>query len=219
MVQLVIFDLDGTLLNSVADLGQATNIALKKHDLPTHELDCYKYFVGNGVSKLIERAVPEEMRIESLLAEVKADFMNYYMEHKTTLTKPYDGIPELLTYLQSEGIKIAVASNKFIAGTQALISHYFKQFNFAVVLGQREGIPAKPNPTIVNEILSVTGVDKKDVLYLGDTSIDMQTAKNAGVFAIGVSWGFRTKQELLDNGANLIIDHPSELITQIKMLR
>ncbi len=125
----------------------------------------------------------------------------------------------MLTYLQSEGIKIAVASNKFIAGTQALISHYFKQFNFAVVLGQREGIPAKPNPTIVNEILSVTGVDKKDVLYLGDTSIDMQTAKNAGVFAIGVSWGFRTKQELLDNGANLIIDHPSELITQIKMLR
>lgn len=219
MIQLVIFDLDGTLLNSVADLGQATNVALKMHNLPTHELDCYKYFVGNGVSKLIERAVPEEMRTESFLAEVKADFMNYYMEHKTMLTKPYNGIPELLTYLQSEGIKIAVASNKFIAGTQALISHYFKQFNFAAVLGQREGIPAKPNPSIVNEILSATGVDKKDVLYLGDTSIDMQTAKNAGVLAIGVSWGFRTKQELLDNGANLIIDHPSELVTQIKMLR
>lgn len=213
--KLVIFDLDGTLINSVADLGQATNHALQLHGFPMHDLSKYNYFVGNGVTKLIERALPEQFRDEATIEKVKSDFLDYYMRHKTDLTRPYDGIPELLAYLQQKGIKLAVASNKFIAGTQALVKGFFPDIDFCAVLGQREGVPIKPDPYIANEAMQLAGVVRGDCLYVGDTATDMQTASNAGLESVGVSWGFRPVSELKDAGAAHIIDKPAELLSLV----
>lgn len=213
--KLVIFDLDGTLINSVADLGQATNHALQLHGFPMHDLSKYNYFVGNGVTKLIERALPEQFRDAATIEKVKSDFLDYYMRHKTDLTRPYDGIPELLHALQEKGVKIAVASNKFIAGTQALVKGFFPDIDFCAVLGQREGVPIKPDPYIANEALQLAGVDRGDCLYVGDTATDMQTASNAGLESVGVSWGFRPVSELKDAGAAHIIDKPAELLSLV----
>lgn len=213
--KLVIFDLDGTLINSVADLGQATNHALQLHGFPMHDLSKYNYFVGNGVTKLIERALPEQFRDEATIEKVKSDFLDYYMRHKTDLTRPYDGIPELLHVLQEKSVKIAVASNKFIAGTQALVKGFFPDIDFCAVLGQREGVPIKPDPYIANEALQLAGVDRGDCLYVGDTATDMQTASNAGLESVGVSWGFRPVSELKDAGAAHIIDKPAELLSLV----
>lgn len=213
--KLVIFDLDGTLINSVADLGQATNHALQLHGYPTHDLSKYNYFVGNGVAKLIERALPEQFRDAATIEKVKSDFLDYYMRHKTDLTRPYDGIPELLHALQEKSVKIAVASNKFIAGTQALVKGFFPDIDFCAVLGQREGVPIKPDPYIANEALQLAGVDRGDCLYVGDTATDMQTASNAGLESVGVSWGFRPVSELKDAGAAHIIDKPAELLSLV----
>lgn len=215
MKRLVIFDLDGTLINSVADLGQATNHALQLHGFPMHDLSKYNYFVGNGVTKLIERALPEQFRDEATIEKVKSGFLDYYMRHKTDLTRPYDGIPELLHALQEKGVKIAVASNKFIAGTQALVKGFFPDIDFCAVLGQREGVPIKPDPYIANEALQLAGVDRGDCLYVGDTATDMQTASNAGLESVGVSWGFRPVSELKDAGAAHIIDKPAELLSLV----
>lgn len=213
--KLVIFDLDGTLINSVADLGQATNHALQLHGFPMHDLSKYNYFVGNGVAKLIERALPEQFRDEATIEKVKSDFLDYYMRHKTDLTRPYDGIPELLHALQEKSVKIAVASNKFIAGTKALVMGFFPDIDFCAVLGQREGVPIKPDPYIANEALQLAGVDRGDCLYVGDTATDMQTASNAGLESVGVSWGFRPVSELKDAGAAHIIDKPAELLSLV----
>lgn len=213
--KLVIFDLDGTLINSVADLGQATNHALQLHGFPMHDLSKYNYFVGNGVTKLIERALPEQFRDEATIEKVKSGFLDYYMRHKTDLTRPYDGIPELLHALQEKGVKIAVASNKFIAGTQALVKGFFPDIDFCAVLGQREGVPIKPDPYIANEAMQLAGVGRGDCLYVGDTATDMQTASNAGLESVGVSWGFRPVSELKDAGAAHIIDKPAELLSLV----
>ena len=212
---MVIFDLDGTLINSVADLGQATNHALQLHGFPMHDLSKYNYFVGNGVTKLIERALPEQFRDEATIEKVKSGFLDYYMRHKTDLTRPYDGIPELLHALQEKGVKIAVASNKFIAGTQALVKGFFPDIDFCAVLGQREGVPIKPDPYIANEAMQLAGVGRGDCLYVGDTATDMQTASNAGLESVGVSWGFRPVSELKDAGAAHIIDKPAELLSLV----
>lgn len=196
-------------------MGQATNHALQLHGFPMHDLSKYNYFVGNGVTKLIERALPEQFRDEATIEKVKSDFLDYYMRHKTDLTRPYDGIPELLHALQEKGVKIAVASNKFIAGTQALVKGFFPDIDFCAVLGQREGVPIKPDPYIANEALQLAGVDRGDCLYVGDTATDMQTASNAGLESVGVSWGFRPVSELKDAGAAHIIDKPAELLSLV----
>lgn len=210
--KLVIFDLDGTLINSVADLGQATNHALAVHGYPLHGLNEYNYFVGNGVTKLIERALPPDRRSEDEIAAVKSDFLEYYMQHKADLTRPYPGIPELLHELQDRQVKMAVASNKFIAGTRALVKGFFPEIEFCAILGQREGVPIKPDPYIANEAMQLAGVDRGDCLYVGDTATDMQTASNAGLESVGVSWGFRPVSELKDAGAAHIIDKPAKLL-------
>lgn len=215
MTKLIIFDLDGTLLNSVEDLGRAVNHALKLRNLPLHSMDEYRYFVGNGVRKLIERALRATLGHDAeqeLQETVLQDFMAYYIEHKCDYTMPYDGIPELLRNLNKRGVKIAVASNKFITGTQALVQNFFPDINFTAVLGQREGVPVKPDPQIVNDILSMAGTMASETLYVGDTGIDMQTARNAGIESIGVLWGFRTKEELIENGAVHIVSEPSEIL-------
>ena len=211
MIQLVIFDLDGTLLDTIDDLGMSANYALRKNGYPEHELPAYRYFVGNGITKLIERALPEDAREETTILNLRQQFVAYYEEHKTDLTQPYQGIPELLQELKSQNIRLAVASNKYHQGTVELIHHFFGTELFSVVLGQRENIPVKPNPTIVYDILKQTGIGKPGTLYTGDSGVDMQTAANSGLISIGVSWGFRPRQELEINGACHIIDTPLAL--------
>ena len=185
--KLVIFDLDGTLLNTIDDLAVSANYALRQHGYPEHELPAYRYFVGNGITKLIERALPEAERCEPAILQLREEFVGYYQRHKTDLTRPYPGIPELLSHLSAKGIQLAVASNKYHQGTVELIRHYFGTDLFKVVLGQRGHIPAKPDPAIVYEILHLTGITPADALYIGDSGVDMQTARRSGITSIGVS--------------------------------
>lgn len=213
MKKLVIFDLDGTLLNTIADLAAATNQALQHYGYPTHEVEAYRFFVGNGINKLFERALPETERTEENILKIRSQFVPYYDTHNADLSRPYPGIPELLRTLQQKGIKIAVASNKYQAATRKLIAHYFPEINFVEVLGQREGIPAKPDPSIVNEIKIKAGVDEKEILYAGDSNVDMQTARNAGVTAVGVAWGFRPRTELEALHPAYIIEKAEELLS------
>lgn len=216
MKQLVIFDLDGTLLNSIADLAVAVNLALRACGYPTHPEDAYRFMVGDGVRKLFERALPEAERTPENIERIREHFMPYYDLHNADLSRPYEGIAELLEELQQRGVRMAVASNKYHSATQKLIAHYFPTIRFEVVLGQREGVPVKPNPQIVSEILDLCGVAKEEVLYVGDTNVDMQTAKNAEVDALGVTWGFRPREELAAHKPLAIIEHPSQLLNYLK---
>ena len=212
MKKLVIFDLDGTLLDTIADLAGATNYALAQLGYPTHDTDAIRTFVGNGINKLLERALPANDQTEENVMRMRAHFVPYYDAHNADLSSPYPGIEALLQSLQEKGIEIAVASNKYQEATTKLVKHYFPTIQFAEVLGQRENIPVKPHPTIVFDILNKTGIDKKDVLYVGDSGVDMQTAQNAGVNAIGVTWGFRSREELEDLHPLAIIDKAEELL-------
>lgn len=212
MKQLVIFDLDGTLINSIKDLGAATNVALEKNGFPTHPLEAYPMYVGNGVSKLIERALPENQRNEAMVKKIRVDFTEYYDKHNIDYTRPYDGILELLQHLQDKGIAIAVASNKYDAAAKAIVAALFPTIKFAAIEGQKEGVPVKPDPSIVFEILGATQTKKQDVLYVGDSGVDMETARRACVDSVGVTWGFRSVEELRANYANHIVNKPVEII-------
>lgn len=213
MKKLVIFDLDGTLLNTIADLAHSTNYALSKLGYPTHKAEQYPFMVGNGINKLFERALPEGEKTEENVLRVRQEFIPYYDMHNADDSRPYPGIPELLSHLQAADIQIAVASNKYQAATRKLIAHYFPEIHFTAVFGQREGIKVKPDPTIVFDILQLAGVAKEDVLYIGDSGVDMQTAANAGVAACGVTWGFRPRTELEEFQPEYIVDSAEEIIT------
>ena len=215
MKKLVIFDLDGTLLDTIADLAGATNYALAQLGYPTHDTDAIRTFVGNGINKLLERALPANEQTEENVIRMRAHFVPYYDAHNADLSSPYPGIEVLLQTLQKNGIEIAVASNKYQEATTKLVKHYFPTIQFAEVLGQRENIPVKPHPTIVFDILNKTGIAKKEVLYVGDSGVDMQTAQNAEVDAIGVTWGFRSRAELETLHPLGIIDKAEELMDYI----
>ena len=212
MKRLVIFDLDGTLLNTIADLATSTNQALQHYGYPTHPIEAYRFFVGNGINKLFERALPENERNEENVLRIRSFFLPYYNEHNTDFSEPYPGIPELLLSLHEQGISLAVASNKYQQATEKLIAHYFPNLPFIKVLGQREGIPVKPDPTIVYDILKDSSFAPEEVLYVGDSGVDMQTAINAHVDGIGVSWGFRPRTELDPFQPLAIIDEANELL-------
>jgi len=211
MKKLIIFDLDGTLLNTIADLAHSTNYALNKLGYPTHEIEKYNFMVGNGIDKLFERALPEGEKSKENVLRVRKEFVPYYDVHNADDSRPYSGIPELLAYLQASGIQIAVASNKYQVATQKLIDHYFPEIHFTAVFGQREGVKVKPDPTVVFDILEVAKVTKEDVLYVGDSGVDMQTAANAGVTACGVTWGFRPRAELEEFSPQYIVDTAEEI--------
>lgn len=215
-VKLVIFDLDGTLLNTIGDLAEAANEMLRLRNLPQHDYPTYCTFVGNGIMRLVERALPEELRTAEYVAAARQDFLDYYINHIDRKTCPYAGIPELLKALQRRGIRLAVASNKFQAGTEKLIRSYFPEIRFEVVFGQRPDVPLKPDPAVVEEILSITGVARKEVLYVGDSGVDMLTAHAAGVRSVGVSWGFRTREELLDAQADRMVDSAEEILGEVE---
>lgn len=206
MKKLVIFDLDGTLLNTIADLAHSTNYALNKLGYPTHEIEKYNFMVGNGINKLFERALPEGEKTEENVLRVRKEFVPYYDIHNADDSRPYPGISVLLADLQSAGIQVAVASNKYQSATQKLIDHYFPEIHFIAVFGQRDGIKVKPDPTVVFDILKLSNVEKQDVLYVGDSGVDMQTAANAGVTACGVTWGFRPRTELEEFAPEYIVD-------------
>ena len=213
MKSLLIFDLDGTLLDTVADLAASTNHALKLCGFPTHESSAYKFFVGNGINKLFERSLPEGEKTTENIILIRQHFLEYYGAHNSDLTIPYPGIKDLLQQLQFAGIKLAVASNKYQKGTEYLIRHFFPEITFEAVFGQRENIAAKPDPTIVHDIMHKTNTTKKeDVLYIGDSGVDMLTAQNSGIEAVGVTWGFRPRTELEEFSPAYIVDHPGEIL-------
>lgn len=215
MKKLVIFDLDGTLLNTIADLAQATNYALEKLGFPPHPEAAYYRFVGNGVGKLFERALPKDAAGSGNVLRVKELFVPYYDAHNADLTKPYDGIPQLLAKLQKRGLKLAVASNKYQSAARALAAHYFPEIAFTAVYGQQEGLPTKPDPLFVKKILRDADVTEEDVLYCGDSDVDMQTARNARVTACAVTWGFRPREELAAYQPAFMADKPADILNML----
>lgn len=201
---LVIFDLDGTLLNTISDLAEATNYALSQCGYPTHAPSAYPYFVGNGVRRLIERVLPEEERTESNIETLLTHFRTYYDSHLYVHTVPYPGISRLLNTLQANDIDVAVASNKYHSAVQRLISHFFPDIRWTAVKGQVPGIPVKPDPSIVFSILADHPTPKQQILYVGDSGVDADTAHRAGVTSVGVTWGFRPESELHAHCADYI---------------
>lgn len=210
--KLVIFDLDGTLLNTVADLAQAANYALAQMYLPSHTQEVIQTFVGNGVGKLLERALPLAERTEAQLARIRTHFLSYYDVHCADCTAPYPGIPDLLRELQVRGLQLAVASNKYQRATEHLVGHCFPGVAFVRVLGQRPEVPAKPHPAIVYEILSTAQATPAEALYVGDSAVDMNTAQSAGVDAVGVDWGLRPRAELEACRPLAVVQRPEEIL-------
>lgn len=210
MKHAVIFDLDGTLLNTLGDLRAATNHALEVRGLPPHSMEEIRQFIGNGIRLLICRAMPEgtpEAEIDAALDDFKA----YYAAHIHDRTVPYDGIPQLLTALRKRGIKVAVLSNKIDSASQQLIEYFFPG-KTDVVFGEHVGVPRKPDPTSCRMVMQQLGVQPEQVLYVGDSGTDMQTAKNAGLYAVGVTWGFRSKEVLLEYGADILVHRPEQIL-------
>lgn len=210
MKHAVIFDLDGTLLNTLGDLRAATNHALEVRGLPPHSMEEIRQFIGNGIRLLICRAMPEgtpEAEIDAALDDFKA----YYAAHIHDRTVPYDGIPQLLTALRKRGIKVAVLSNKIDSASQQLIEYFFPG-KTDVVFGEHVGVPRKPDPTSCQMVMQQLGVQPEQVLYVGDSGTDMQTAKNAGLYAVGVTWGFRSKEVLLKYGADVLVHRPEQIL-------
>lgn len=214
-MKLIIFDLDGTLLNTIDDLTDAVNYALWEYGFAPRSVDECRQFVGNGVAKLMERALPDHVRTPENLERMCKLFFSYYDEHLWDKTRPYAGMKSILAALQARGIKLAVASNKYQSATERLIEHFFPQIPFAAVLGQRENVPAKPHPQIVQDILAAAGETPEHVLYIGDSDVDMQTAHNAGVKACAATWGFKPREVLAACGPDYLIDTPQELVNLV----
>jgi len=212
MTKLVIFDLDGTLLNTVEDLGNATNYALAQCGFPVHRIDEYYQMVGRGIYNLFRAAVPSEYASEENVQKMASYFLPYYDAHKCDFTKPYDGIMEMLKTITGKGVCLAVASNKYQDGAEKLVHHFFGDYEFVKILGQRDGQPIKPDPAIVDQILAeVPYISKSETVYVGDSNVDMQTGANAQVRTIGVSWGFRSREELAAYNPSAIVDTTAEL--------
>lgn len=211
MYKLIIFDLDGTLLDTLEDIANSTNFALSQFNFPQHTLTEYCNFIGNGLVKLIERSLPENQRSADVISMVKNEFIKHYFAHAEELTKAFPGITDLLDKLQKENFKLAIASNKTHPATASLAKRFFADIRFTDVFGQREGHPVKPNPAILEEIIQNANVRKKEVLYVGDSGVDVATAQNAGVDFVGVLWGFRPRRELEDLGASAFVATADEL--------
>lgn len=212
MTKLIIFDLDGTLLDTIEDLGNACNYALKKCGFPERDMSEYNSLVGRGIYNLFRKALPPEADGDEYVMKMKEFFIPYYDMHKTDRTRPYKGIPELLEKISDSGIKLAIASNKYQDGTEKLAEKFFRKYKFEAILGQRDGMPIKPDPEIVYEAMQAAGIeDKSDVVYVGDSDVDMITGNNAGVRTIGVTWGFRTKEELLLHSPWKTADSPEQI--------
>ena len=219
---IIIFDLDGTLINTIDDLGQACNHALSACGYPTHKIEDYPRLVGNGINKLIERALPEEYRNEATVLRLREYFVPYYDAHNCDLTRPYDGIPALLQALKAQGHILAVASNKYQAATEKIVAQLFPD-TFDVVLGERVGVPRKPDPQIVYDIVEAIrrlgdrAIDK-EILYIGDSLVDAETAQAAEVKLVLCTWGFCTEEQLATANPDYMVHHPAEILPIIELI-
>ena len=218
MTKLAIFDLDGTLIDTIEDLGTAVNHALGLRGLALHSMAEYKDMVGHGVRNLVKDALagslgkqPEDALVDSALA----DFVDYYVAHIDVHTRPYPGIQALLSKLQGKGLKLAVASNKFQEGAEKLVKEFFPDIRFVAVLGNSPELPLKPDAAVVQLVLDKAGVSREEAVFVGDSATDMKTAANGGVRSIGVSWGFRPRTDLEQSGAMDIADSAEQLFEKI----
>ena len=217
MIRLVIFDLDGTLLDTRADIASACNHALNSCGFPERPIEDYSTLVGRGIYNLFRQAMPEEMRSDENVIRMKSFFIPYYDRHIADRTAPYPRIIEMLDRLAAGGVAFAVASNKYQTGTEALIERFFDRYDFVRVLGQRDGQPIKPDPAIIEEIMTaIPGISAEEVVYCGDSDVDMQTGINAGVRTVGVTWGFRSREELAAYKPWLVADAPAEIALKIE---
>lgn len=207
--QTYIFDLDGTLLNTLTDLAASCNFALRTHGMPERTVDEVRRFVGNGVKKLMERAIPDGLG-NPLFDDTYKAFREHYLIHSLDHTEPYPGIRELLQTLKQNGVKMAVVSNKFYAATQELCQHFFSD-TISVAIGEREDIRKKPAPDTVNEALRQLGASRETAVYIGDSDVDIDTARNSSMPCISVLWGFRDKEFLLEHGATTLVREPAEI--------
>ena len=205
-----VFDLDGTLLETLKDLAASTNYALRTHNMPEHSIEDVRMFVGNGVKKLMERAIPSGIE-NPQFEDVYDTFRQHYLEHNLDTTKPYEGIPELLAELKARGKKLAIVSNKFYAATQELARHFFPD-TIEVAIGERENIKKKPAPDTVIEALRQLGASKETAVYIGDSDVDIMTAKNCDMPCVSVLWGFRDKEFLMEHGATFFVEKPCQLL-------
>lgn len=218
MTKLAIFDLDGTLIDTIEDLGTAVNHALGLRGLALHSMAEYKDMVGHGVRNLVKDALagslgrqPEDALVDSALA----DFVDYYVAHIDVHTRPYPGIQALLSKLQGKGLKLAVASNKFQEGAEKLVKEFFPDIRFVAVMGNSPELPLKPDAAVVQLVLDKAGVSREEAVFVGDSATDMKTAANGGVRSIGVSWGFRPRTDLEQSGAMDIADSAEQLFEKI----
>ena len=213
----VIFDLDGTLVDSLADLSDSVNLMLESYGFPTHEVEKYRYFVGNGSKKLMERTLPRDKAASAeFVEEALAKYKAIYKERLLEKTRPYNGVRELLEELKSRGIPLGVCTNKHNDAALTIVKILFAPGTFEEVLGDRPGFPKKPNPATPLEIASHLGVKPDEVAYLGDTSVDMETAVHAGFLPVGVLWGFRPEEELVQSGAKVLLKAPLELLEKVE---
>ena len=204
-----IFDLDGTLLDTLQDLAASVNYALRQHHMPEHSIDDVRRFVGNGVRRLMERAIPEGAANPAFEAAF-ATFRKYYMEHSLDTTRPYDGIPELIHELKKRGCRMAVVSNKMMAATQELVHHFFPEIEVAIGEDEAAGIRKKPAPDTVFVALKQLG--EGSAVYVGDSDVDLATARNSGLLCISVLWGFRDREFLLAHGATTFVEQPLDIL-------
>ena len=212
----VIFDLDGTLLNSLEDIADSANSVLSDHGFPTHKPDDYKIFVGSGISELMTRALPEKERDSETIDDYVKEYREEYARNWNAKTKPYAGIAAMLEELVSRKIKIAVLSNKLHAFTKQCVDKLLPRWKFNIVMGLQNDIPPKPDPTSALQIAKQLNIDLPNILYVGDSDIDMKTGVAAGMHPVGVLWGFRTKKELQKSGAKTLIEKPKELLDLIE---
>ncbi len=215
MIKAVIFDLDGTLVNSVKDIADSMNKVLEHFGYATHDYDAYKTFVGQGLRKMCELAMPQTARNEQQIEQCFQLLMDIYSENCTNKTKPYDGINDMLTNLQDRGIRLAVFSNKVDILTKKVVATTFSDFKFDIVIGSGGNIPRKPATKGVDYICEQMNLNPNEFIYVGDSAVDMQTANQSGIYSVGVLWGYRDMEELLENNANVIIEHPMDLFNSL----
>lgn len=208
----VIFDLDGTLINSLQDIADSMNRVLAAKGFPTHDYESYRYFIGRGLKNLVGRTLSEEQRTEETINGLYTDLQNDYEKNCLQKTVLYNGIPALLDALAERRLTLAVLSNKADEFTKKIAKELMSPWPFAKIIGSKEGIPRKPDPTGALMLSQSLDLLPSEILYVGDTSVDMKTAISAGMFPVGVTWGFRTREELLESGAKAIIDKPEELL-------
>lgn len=209
---IVIFDLDGTLLNTIGDLAAAVDYVMRSRQLPEHTDAEYRQMVGGGIKRLVERALPAELAAdEAYVEECVAQFRRYYVDNIDRHTLPYEGMADLLRALRKRGVAVAVASNKFQHGTERLVAKFFGDIDFIAVEGNREGMPLKPDPKVVDNILAKAGVERSRAIMVGDSGIDIRTAAAASIASVGVAWGFRYAEELYEAGATTVVTTAAEL--------